>query len=83
MAFGSYLLVICGNLCPNAAPLQKVEDTFQTSFKGRFSNHIVRALKLNVKPAPTGGVTAIEMLHDLEFDRSKHQIGPSLDKDEG
>jgi hypothetical protein len=35
VAFGNYLSVICGNLCPNAAPLQDVEDTSQTSPKTR------------------------------------------------
>jgi hypothetical protein len=31
VVFGSYLSVICGKPCPNAAPLQEVADTFQTS----------------------------------------------------
>jgi hypothetical protein len=31
VAFGSHLSVILKTLCPNAAPLQEVEDTSQTS----------------------------------------------------
>jgi hypothetical protein len=48
VAFGNYLSVICGNLCPNAAPLQEVADTFQTSSEMRSSLCALFAIHLSI-----------------------------------